>query len=143
MEFTYQARDNKGGFRSGTVEATNEASAFDMLQQHGLIVIKILPSSKISFLEHVRIFDRVSAKDVVLFSRQFATLINAKVPIVQALNILQLQVSSNKLKSVIGEVRERVESGDSLSSALARYPAIFSNLYVNLIRAGELSGTMD
>lgn len=143
MEFSYQARDNNGALRTGTVEAVSEANAFDVLQQHGLIVIKILPAAEVSILERVKIFDRVSSKDIVIFSRQFATLINAKVPIVQSLKILQSQVSSGKLKSVIGEISNRVESGDSLSSALARYPAVFNNLYVNLVRAGELSGTMD
>src|SRR3989344_1909264 len=143
MEFAYQARDNQGLLRTGIVEATNENSAYDALQEHGLIVIKILPASSVSILDRIKLFDRVSSKDLVLFSRQFATLINAKVPIVQALNILRSQVSSAKLKVVITDISQKVESGDSLSSALTRYPAIFSNLYVNLVRAGELSGTMD
>ncbi len=143
MEFSYQARDNEGRLKTGTVEANTEAGAFDVLQNHGLIVIKILPVSRVSILERVKFFDRVSPKDIVLFSRQLATLINAKVPIVQALTILQTQVSSAKLKSVIGEIAQHVESGESLSSALARYPKVFSSLYVNLTRAGELSGTMD
>jgi type IV pilus assembly protein PilC len=143
MEFSYQARDAQGHLRTGTVDAANEAGAFDILSQHGLIVTKILPTSKINILERIKIFDRVSPKDLVLFSRQLATLINAKVPIVQSLRILQTQVSSHRLKEVIGEVAQRVESGDSLSSAMARYPKVFSNLYVNLVRSGELSGTMD
>ncbi|OGE87565.1 MAG: hypothetical protein A3J07_04995 [Candidatus Doudnabacteria bacterium RIFCSPLOWO2_02_FULL_49_13] len=143
MEFSYQARDTDGRLKTGTVEAATEASAFEVLQNHGLIVIKIFPVSQISILERIKIFDRVSMKEIVLFSRQLSTLINAKVPIVQALNILKIQVSSSKLRSVIGEIAQHVESGESLSSALARYPRIFSNLYVNLTRAGELSGTMD
>ncbi len=143
MEFSYQARDNSGIMRTGTVEAANESAAVETLTAHGLIVIKILPAAKVDFLEQMNIFNRVSSKELVLFSRQFSTLINAKVPIVQALNILKAQVSSQRLKTVIQEMSGRVESGDSLSSALARYPKIFSNLYVNLVRAGELSGTMD
>lgn len=143
MEFSYQARDNAGQFKTGTVEAVNETSAFQILKQHDLVVIKILPVSGITALERMRFFDHVSPKDIVLFSRQLSTLINAKVPIVQALTILTTQVSSDKLKSVIGEVAQHVESGDSLSSAIARYPKVFSSLYVNLVRAGELSGTMD
>lgn len=143
MEFTYQARDNTGRLRTGTVEATNEANAFEILGEHGLIVIKMLPSNKVDILERVQFFSRVSPKDIVLFSRELATLINAKVPIVEALKILESQVSSRKLKTVLGEIAQKVESGDSLSSAVSRYPKIFSNLYVNLIRAGELSGTMD
>ncbi len=143
MEFSYQARDNSGIMRTGTVEAVNESTAVETLTAHGLIVIKVLPATKIDFLEQLNIFNRVSPKELVLFSRQFSTLINAKVPIVQALNILYAQVSSKRLKTVIQEMAGRVESGDSLSSALARYPKVFSGLYVNLVRAGELSGTMD
>jgi type IV pilus assembly protein PilC len=143
MEFSYNARDNQGRLKTGTVEAVNETAAFQLLQQHSLTVVKIAAVSKISALERLKLFDRVAPKDIVLFSRQLATLINAKVPIVQALTMLINQVSSNRLKAVIGEVAQHVESGDSLSSALARYPKVFSNLYINLVRAGELSGTMD
>ncbi|OGE80641.1 MAG: hypothetical protein A2660_00840 [Candidatus Doudnabacteria bacterium RIFCSPHIGHO2_01_FULL_45_18] len=143
MEFAYQARDNQGNFRTGTVEAVSEGTAFDVLRAHGLIVIKILPAGKVDILERIKIFDRVPMKEVVLFSRQLATLIDAKVPIVQSLHVLETQVSSSKLKSVLADIAQHVESGESLSSATARYPQIFSNLYVNLLRAGELSGTMD
>jgi type IV pilus assembly protein PilC len=143
MEFAYQARDNDGRLRTGTVEANNESGAFDVLRAHGLIVIKIVPYSKVSIFERIKIFDNVPHKDVVMFSRQLATLINAKVPIVQALRILETQVSSSKLKSVLTEIAQHVEAGESLSSAIARYPRVFSELYINLLRAGELSGTMD
>jgi type IV pilus assembly protein PilC len=143
MELSYQARDSAGKMKTGTVEAVNETAAFQILQQHGLTVIKILPVGRVSALEQIKIFDRVSPKEIVLFSRQLATLIDAKVPIVQALNILVAQVSSEKLKTTINEISQKVENGDSLSSALARYPKVFSSLYVNLVRAGELSGTMD
>lgn len=143
MEFAYQARDNEGMLRTGTVEASSETEAYDALQGHGLVVIKVFPKTKISALEHMVLFDRVSMKELVLFSRQLSTLINAKVPIVQSLNILKLQVSSHKLKAILDEVAEKVESGDSLSSSLALYPKVFSELYVNLVRSGELSGTLD
>lgn len=143
MEFSYQARDEQGVLKTGTVEAVSEVNAFDILQNHGLLVIKIAPTTKFSALEHVVVFDRVSPKELVLFSRQLSTLINAKVPIVQALRILKLQVSSKKLQRIIGEVANKVESGDSLSSALNTYPSVFSNLYVNLVHSGELSGTLD
>src|SRR3989338_9882639 len=125
MEFTYQARDSAGLMKTGRVEAVNETSAFQILQQHNLVVIKILPVSVIGALERIKFFERVSPKDIVLFSRQLSTLINAKVPIVQALTILTTQVSSDKLKSVITEVAQHVESGDSLSSPLPRYPKVF------------------
>src|SRR4051812_30070154 len=122
MEYSYQARDSEGNFRTGTVEAASEATAFDALQSHGLIVVKILPSNQINFLERIKIFDRVTPKELVLFSRQLATLINAKVPIVQALRMLETQITSGKLRAVTSEIAQRVESGDSLSGAIARHP---------------------
>lgn len=143
MEFAFQARDNKGALRTGTVEASSEGSAFDILQQHGLVVTKLNPYSKVSMLEQITLFDRVSAKDIVLFSRQLSTLINARVPIVQSLKILQAQVSSKKLQNIIADVTVKVENGDSLSLALTAYPKVFSGLYINLVKAGELSGTLD
>lgn len=143
MEFIYQARDSSGILKTGNIEAASETAAYEILQQKGLVVTKIQLTSSIGVLERVRIFERVSPKDIVLFSRQLSTLISAKVPIVQALRVLQLQVSSNKLRSIISDVAEKVESGDSLSSALSMYPKYFSNLYVNLTKAGELSGSLD
>lgn len=143
MEYAYQARDHNGVLKTGTVEALNEDNAYETLSQHGLIVIRILPAFKLGLFSNIPFFDRVSGKDIVLFSRQLATLIDAKVPIIQALNILQNQVSSNKLRRTIGDITEKVESGDSLSSALSNHPKIFSSLYINLVRSGELSGTLD
>lgn len=143
MEFAYQARDNQGGLHSGTVEAVNEANAFGILEQHGLIVIKISQPTKLDILGGLVIFNRVSPKEIVLFSRQLATLIDSKVPIIQALKILQQQVSSAKLQKIITEITTKVENGDSLSSAISLYPKVFSSLYINLVRAGELSGTLD
>lgn len=119
------------------------ANASEILQQHGLIIIKILPVNKIDIMEYFSFLDRVSMKELVLFSRQLATLINAKVPIVQSLKILEVQVGSKKLRKILGEVAAKVESGDSLSAAITNYPNVFNGLYVNLVHAGELSGTLD
>ena len=142
MEYTYQARDNQGTLRTGVVEAATEASAFDILQNHGLIVINLRPLAKSSIMERIPFVNSVPMKETVLFSRQLATLIDAKVPIIQALKILQIQVSSHRLQEIIGEISQKVESGDSLSVAMAQYPSVFSNLYINLVRSGELSGTL-
>ena len=129
--------------RTGTVEAATEVLAYDMLQEHGLIVIKIIPAGKVTLFSEFAFLDRVSLKDLVLFSRQLSTLINAKVPIVTALRVLKSQVSSRRLQKIIDEVTTKVENGDSLSSALAAYPKIFSDLYINMIKSGELAGSMD
>ncbi|MBX4205137.1 MAG: type II secretion system F family protein [Candidatus Doudnabacteria bacterium] len=143
MQYQYQARDENGTLRTGTVEAITEAVAFDTLKNHGFIVISIAPVQKNDILGGLNIFNRVSAKDVVLFSRQLATLIDASVPIVQALQILEYQVTSPSLRKVITELVQKVEAGDSLSAALSQYPKVFSPLYVNLVRSSELSGTLD
>jgi type II secretory pathway component PulF len=143
MEFSYQARDPKGVLRTGTVEAATISTASDILQQHGLIIVKILPATKTDILENIAIFNRVPQKELVLFSRQMATLINAKIPIVQALKILETQVGSARLRKIVSEVATKVEAGDSLSVAITGYPDVFSTLYVNLVHAGELSGSLD
>jgi type IV pilus assembly protein PilC len=143
MEFQYQARDSQGAMRNGTVEASNLASAQEILHAHGLIIIKVLPVRKVSIFEQINFLDRISPKEVVLFSRQLATLINAKVPIVMALKILQTQVSSHKLQKIIGEIAAKVEGGEALSAAITGYPKLFNDMYVNLVHSGELSGGLD
>jgi type II secretory pathway component PulF len=143
MEFSYQARDSQGAMRTGTVEAANIPGAQEILHTHGLIVIKVVPVTKISILEFVNVFDRISPKEVVIFSRQLATLINAKVPIVMALKILQQQVNSKKLRGIVGEIAAKVEAGDALSTAIVGYPKLFNDMYVNLVHSGELSGSLD
>src|SRR5690606_18814850 len=128
MEYTYQARDSQGAMRTGTVEALSVTNAQEVLHAHGLIVIKVLPVSKASILDKLNFLDRVSPKEVVLFSRQLATLINAKVPIVMSLKILQTQVSSKKLVNIIGEIASKVEAGEALSAAITGYPQLFNDM---------------
>jgi type II secretory pathway component PulF len=142
MQYTYKARDEEGVLRTGTVEAASEASAFETLKEHGLIVISVALSPNVSFLDKLNLFNRVSAKDLVLFSRQLSTLIDASVPIVQALKILQYQVSSPALQKIVADITQKIEAGESLSTALSYYPNVFSSLYINLVRSAELSGTI-
>ena len=143
MEYSYKARDKQGSLVSGTVQAAGTLNAHEILQNHGLIVVKLDARRSINIFDRITIFDRVSTKEVVLFSRQLSTLVNAKVPIIQSLKILQYQVSSYKLRSIITEIMEKVENGESLSSAITEYPVVFSDLYVNLVKSGELSGSLD
>lgn len=143
MEFSYNARDSQGTLRTGTVEAASVTAAQEILHAHGLVVIKVLPVKNISIIEKLNFFGRISPKEVVLFSRQLATLINAKIPIVMSLKILQTQVTSKKLQVIIGEIASKVESGDALSAAIVGYPKLFNDMYVNLVHSGELSGSLD
>lgn len=142
--FNYRVKDGQGLVKTGVVEAVSPVQASEVLHNNGLTVID-LEAQQIGFAldKYLPFVHRVPRKDVVMFSRQLSTLINAKVPIIQALDILIDQVSSRRLKEVIGELIQRVEGGKSLSESIMDYPEIFSNLYINLVKSGELSGTLD
>ncbi len=140
MKFIYQARSKDGELKKGIVTATNQSKAEQLLSDNGLIIIS-LRKQRANVLEKLDIFsNRVNYKELVLFSRQFSTLVSARVPIVQSLRILESQLSSKALIKVTKSLIDSVESGDSLSSALAKNPKIFSNIYVSLIKSGEASG---
>ncbi len=144
MLFNYRAKDQQGVIKTGVVEAATSGKASEILHAHGLVVLSLEPAVTTLRWEHYLPFlNRVSRKELVLFSRQLSTLINAKVPIIQALEILRDQVSSAKLQEAVQEIIEDVEGGKSLSEAITGKPHIFSNLYVNLVKSGELSGTLD
>lgn len=143
-QFNYKAKDEQGVVSRGVVEAGNDTQAAQILHEHGLTVLQLEAQEITIHLERfIPFFGRVSSKEIVMFSRQLSTLINARVPIISALDILRDQVSSKKLKDTIDEMMADVEGGKSLSETSARFPEIFSNLYVNLVKAGELSGTLD
>ena len=140
MKFLYQARNKTGEFKKGLVTATNQTKAEQLLTDNGLVIIS-LAEQKESLLLKLDIFsNRVSYKDLVLFSRQFSTLVAARVPIVQSLRILESQVSSKGLATITRNLVQSVESGESLSLALAKHPKVFGNIYVSLVRSGEASG---
>src|SRR3989338_595068 len=144
MLFDYRAKDQEGTIRKGVVEAESETQASEVLFRNGLTVMSIERGAEAFDLgRYIPFFKGVSRKELVLFSRQLSTLINARVPILQALDILVDQVSSGKLKEVIREMVSDIEGGKSLSETIARFPSVFSNLYVSLIKSGELSGTLD
>lgn len=142
--YQYEGRDRKGNIVKGTVEARNEAQAVEVLESHGLIPIRFRATSKFSSVDQIFAkFSGVSSKDLVIFFRQLATLVNAQIRIVKALRILTRQVSSPRFRSIIEEVASDVEGGSSLSDALRKYPKYFPDLYSSLIQAGEASGTLD
>lgn len=142
--FNYKAKDQAGLVTKGVVEAETEAEATDILHQHSLTVLEFgAEKAALSLDKYIPFFNRVGNKERVMFSRQLSTLINAKVPIISALDILREQVTSTKLRGIIGEMMSDIEGGKSLSETLGRFPEVFSNLYVNLVKAGELSGTLD
>ena len=139
--FAYTAINAQGLVSKGTVHAADQVAAKDQLRQQGLLA-QSLSEQKAAASGGAR-FAKIKPKSLQIFSRQFATLIQAGVSIVQALLILEEQTDDKKLAAVIAEVREDVESGVVLSRAMSRHPKTFSRLFVAMIEAGEASGTLD
>lgn len=143
MEFKYKAKDKNGSLREGVVIAEDQEHAENLIRENDLTILG-LEIVEQSILEKIWPFGKsVPAKEMVLFSRQLATLIGAKVTILQSLRILLDQVTNARLKKVIGELINSIESGNSLSLSVARYPHLFGNVYVSVVRTGEISGTLE
>lgn len=143
MKFIYKAKDSDGKIRSGLVMAADQTRAEQLLADNSLTIIS-LDIQQESLFSKLNPFGRsVPNKDMVLFSRQLATLISARVPILQSLRILQEQVSSKYLTEIIGNLIAAVENGESLSLAMSRFENVFGSVYTSLIRSGEASGSLD
>lgn len=143
-KYTYTAKDETGRVIQGNAEAADERQVAGLLKDKHLIPIKISVFNDQMTVEGI--FDRfqgVSISEKAAFTRQLATMIAAGLPLTESLNILQNQVSSKKLKTALTASLREVESGTQLSTAFGRYPDIFPNIYIALLRAGEASGSMD
>ena len=144
--YEYRARDRGGQVLKSQMEAESEAQVRDALRARNLMILDI-KAPKTGLNADIKIpglTDRPPGlKQVAVFSKQLATLINAGVPLVQSLAILQRQLDNKTFENVIKKVRGEVESGVPLSEALQEHPKIFGRLFINLVRAGETSGTLD
>jgi type IV pilus assembly protein PilC len=140
--FTYSAINAQGLELKGELHAPDLAAAREQLRSRGLLPQRLTESKGVA-AGTGRGFKKVGAKSLQVFSRQFATLVEAGVSIVSALAILEEQTDDKYLAPVIAEVRSDVESGSILSTALARHPRVFSRLFIAMIEAGEASGTLD
>lgn len=143
LSYRYTARDpSTGQYVKAEVQAEDERSASKLIAKEGLVPIDIkLAEKKASGLASR--FNRVRTKDRVIFSRQLSTLINAGLPLVQALRTVNQQTVSKPLKVVTSKVINDVEAGSTLSAAMARHPQVFNRVYISLVAAGETSGTLD
>ena len=126
----------------GEVEASNDKTAAKLLKRKGYVIISIIPKQDFVFDVAKKFKDRVTTKDVVNFTRQLATMMNAGLPITESLLILRNQ-SSGKLQAILSEVLTDVEGGHALSSSLSKYPSVFSKTYVSLIKSGEVGGVLE
>jgi type IV pilus assembly protein PilC len=141
-DFTYSAVNAQGFELNGSLYAADLEAARDQLRQRGLLPRQLTQAASVSERGTSR-FKKVDPKALQIFSRQFATLIEAGVSIVSALLVLEEQTQDKVLVPVIKDVRENVESGMILSKAFSQHPRVFDRLYVAMIQAGEASGTLD
>src|SRR5829696_7639579 len=140
--YTYRALDPEGEIVQDKLEGSGELAVASELRQQGLMVIEVKEQSAAQ-KDILAPFKGIRLKDLVVFSRQLATMINAGLPIVRALYVLSEQTENPKLKDVVVEVRKDVEAGSYLSEALEKHPDAFSRLYVEMVKAGEIGGILD
>ena len=143
--FIYRARTPQGELiKKGIVEAPNEQAASDELRDRKLIVFELRERSSTSIVQRVRqLFNRVSARDLTFFARQFSVLVSATIPVVRSLRILTRQTANEYFKRVIADVAAEVDGGAKLSQALGKYPRVFDQFFIHMIRAGETTGRLD
>jgi type IV pilus assembly protein PilC len=143
--FKYKAKNNLGKVTESTIEAENESAATAILRQKRLEVISISSGGGLvgiwAYLNKKG--GKVTTKDVVVFSRQFSTMVNAGLPILQGLNIVAEQAENPEFGVVMTKIRDDISNGVPLSEAMAKYPKVFSTLYVNMVKAGEQGGILD
>lgn len=143
MLFKYHAIDQDGHERDGTIEAPSKDVAVSALQRRNLIISSIESAEKHSlFNMDFTFFSRVSNKDVVILSRQIATLFEAQVSALRVFRLLAAEVDNKQLATVLSEVGDDLQGGSPISKALARHPKVFTVFYVNMVRAGEESGKL-
>ncbi len=142
--FTYRAYDRGGRLAVGVMEADSARVAAATLQSRGLLVSAVNEQGHLAEpIRQLRSFVRINRRDLVIFTRQLATMISAGLPIVMALRVLEEQATNRRLRETIGSVRAGIERGGSLSSEIAKHPQAFFEFYVNTVRAGEISGVLD
>lgn len=139
--FTYTARALNGDLRTATIDAPNRDDVIAQLRKQRLNVVKIDEAAVAA--KKQKKSGKISMRDVVIFTRQFSTMINAGLPLVQALDILSKQSENPALKDVTNSVVFDVESGNTVADALRKHPKAFSDLYVNMVAAGEAGGILD
>jgi type IV pilus assembly protein PilC len=139
--YAYKVRDKAGKIVSGTLIADNEALVLQRLREEGLTPLEVGKQSRGLNIELTK--KKVKLKEIAVFSRQFATMVNSGLPILRALSILADQSSNKELARVLGEVRLDVEQGASLSTAMAKHSKVFNDLYISMVRSGETGGSLD
>ncbi|MEY3784430.1 MAG: hypothetical protein RLZZ230_752, partial [Candidatus Parcubacteria bacterium] len=148
MLFNYKAIDNTNIQREGVVEAPTIDAAISAVQKRGYTLSSIDPADEKGSLANLlnikfSFFQSVSNKDIVILSRQISTLFQAQVSPLRIFRLLSAEVENPQLASAMNQIVEDLQAGSSISRALAAHPAIFSSFYVNLVKSGEESGSLE
>jgi type IV pilus assembly protein PilC len=145
MLFTYKAIDQRNAPREGTVEAANIDAAILTVQKQGYTVISIDPVDKKGSILELEFdwFGRITNKEVVILSRQIATLFEAQVSALRVFRLLASEAENRQLQSILNKVADELQAGSSISRALSGHPDVFSSFYVNMVRSGEETGSLD
>lgn len=143
MLFNYKAIDQNGANKDGLIEAVNVDVAISSVQKRGLILSSIVAADAPNVIERLSIFQHVPMKEIVILSRQMATLFEAQVSALRVFKLLGSQVENKVLRKAMASVSDDLQEGISISKALAKHPKIYSDFYVNMVKAGEESGRLD
>jgi type IV pilus assembly protein PilC len=142
--FAYKVLDSRGAQASGEIEGDSKSAAAATLRNKGFTVLDLNEVKKgLAQIDIGAAFQTIKSKDLTVFSRQFATMVNSGLSMLRCLYVLEEQTPNKKLAKTIGEIRQDVEAGISLSDALEKHPKVFNRLYVSMVRAGELGGILD
>src|ERR1035437_8516883 len=143
MLYLYKALESTGENKKGSIEAVSMDVAIDSLQKRGLVIASIEPAEKSSIFSKFTIGSGVSNRDIVILSRQMATLFEAQVSALKIFTLLSAEVENENLHKRLSEVSEDLQGGSSISKALAKHPEVFSDFYVNMVKAGEETGKLN
>ena len=141
--YVWAAKTKKGRVLKGELDAADERIARIQLKKRSLEVTKLKPKAKDIFENVSFLQPKVTNKDIVIFTRQFSTMIDAGLPLVQGLNILAEQMENKTFKGILKQITKDVEGGSTLADALGKHPKVFDTLFVNLVAAGEVGGILD
>lgn len=143
MKFSYQVRDKQGQNHQGIIQASSKDAALALISKSGFYVTFLeAEQEKPLYTRDIAWFQRVSFKELVVFSRELAIMVKTHTSLVEALRVLSVQMENAKFREILAEISEATESGTPLSAALAKHPAVFSLFYVSMVRSGEASGRL-
>jgi type II secretory pathway component PulF len=143
MKFKYWARSKDGKLQNGIIEASSKAAALEVLKSNELFVTGIEEAESAPFwAKEIKLFEKITAADIVMFSRQLSVMFTSGVPLAESLTAIANQSNKKKFKEKIIDLAQEVEGGTTFSKALARSPGVFSEFYVAVVRSGEVSGTL-